>query len=270
MRYAALVLACGLAAVAAAAPPSAPTDAYPRAAAAYLVAVNGVPLWGRDIDRPLPPASLTKLMTALVATEDWQPEATLTVSRGAAAATGTRLGLRAGESLRLGDALDALLVVSANDACLALVEHVAGSEAAFVARMNARAAALGLAAMNFANACGFDASGHAASARDLLALARVALQVPAIAAAVAKPAIDFTTPGKRRFRRDAANIMIGRVPGAVGIKTGYTSRAGKCLIARVERGRDRVELVLLDAPERWTAADILITDAYAALAQSRR
>jgi D-alanyl-D-alanine carboxypeptidase (penicillin-binding protein 5/6) len=145
-------------------------DRFPAAGTAYVVAVNGRPVWARAPDSPLPPASLTKIMTALVVLErDFSPGAWLRVSPRAAAATGSRLGLRAGEELTVGDALTATLVSSANDACRALAEHVGGSEGAFVRRMNERARELGLHATHFENACGHDAPGHRSSARDLLA-----------------------------------------------------------------------------------------------------
>ena len=116
--------------------PESIADPYPNAAAAYLVSVDGALLWTRAPDRALPPASLTKIMTALLLVEDWKPEAVVSVSSEAAAATGSRLGLRVGDRLRFADAFDALLVGSANDACLALAEHAAGSVAHFVERMN--------------------------------------------------------------------------------------------------------------------------------------
>ena len=255
-------------ALAQAAPPA--TDPYPKAAEAYLVTVNGVVLWQRAADRPLPPASLTKLMTALVLLDDWQPEAIVSVSPHAAAATGSRLGLRAGDRLRLADAVDALLVASANDACLALAEHAAGTVATFVSRMNARAEALGLKATHFENPCGLDAPGHLSTAQDLHRLAGRAMQSKEIARAVARPAVEVRTLEGRVLRKPSGNQLLGRVPGAVGVKTGFTARAGKCLAALVRRGNDEVGLVLLDAPERWWAASILIDDAFAALDAARR
>jgi len=245
-------------------------DPYPKAAAAYLVTVNGAVLWQRAPERPLPPASLTKIMTALVLLDDWQPEAVVRVSPRAAAAIGSRIGLRAGDELRLADAFDALLVASANDACLALAEHAAGSVERFVARMNARARALELAATTFKNPCGLDEPGHLSTARDLQRLANRAMQAPEIARAVALPTVEVRTLAGRALRKPSGNLLLGRVPGAIGVKTGYTRRAGKCLAALVRRGRDEVSLVMLDAPDRWWTASILIDDAFAALDAARR
>lgn len=245
-------------------------DPYPKAAAAYLVTVNGAVLWQRAPERPLPPASLTKIMTALVLLDDWQPETVVRVSPRAAAAIGSRIGLRAGDALRLADAFDALLVASANDACLALAEHAAGSVERFVARMNAKARALELAATTFKNPCGLDEPGHLSTVRDLQRLANRAMQAPEIARAVALPTVEVRTLAGRALRKPSGNLLLGRVPGAIGVKTGYTRRAGKCLAALVRRGRDEVSLVMLDAPDRWWTASILIDDAFAALDAARR
>lgn len=258
------------AAVAAPTRPAASEDPYPKAAAAYLVTVNGAVLWQRAPERPLPPASLTKIMTALVLLDDWQPEAVVRVSPRAAAATGSRIGLHAGDELRLADAFDALLVGSANDACLALAEHAAGSVEHFVVRMNAKARAFALAATTFKNPCGLDEPGHLSTARDLQRLANRAMQAPEIARAVALPTVEVRTLAGRELRKPSGNLLLGRVPGAIGVKTGYTQRAGKCLAALVRRGRDEVSLVMLDAPDRWWTASILIDDAFAALDAARR
>ena len=131
-RLAGLVLALLLPLAVMPAESGLPADPWPKAAAAYLVVVNGAVLWARAPDRALPPASLTKIMTALLVLEHWAPEEIVTISPLAAAATGSRLGLRASEQLSMASAFEALLVNSANDACLALAEHVAGSVAGFV------------------------------------------------------------------------------------------------------------------------------------------
>src|SRR5262245_15086582 len=102
-------------------------DLFPRAASAYIVAINGKPRWSREPDSQHAPASLTKVLTALVVLEQgWQPHAVITVSARAGKATGARLGLRAGDRAYAAELLEAMLVASANDACLALAEATAG------------------------------------------------------------------------------------------------------------------------------------------------
>jgi D-alanyl-D-alanine carboxypeptidase (penicillin-binding protein 5/6) len=207
-------------------------------------------------------------MTALVLLDsEWRPDAVVTVSARAAAAGGTRLGLEAGETMRAGDLLTAMLIRSANDAAVALAEHAAGSVERFVERMNERAAELGLDGTRFANPTGFDAPGQTSSARDLARLAETALGLPEFARTVALDRAQVATVEGRRFDVATSNALLGRVPGARGVKTGFTSLAGKCLVAFVERDGHRVLAVLLDAPDRWWAADAMIGEAFdAALA----
>lgn len=250
--------------------PASALDPYPKAAAAYLVVVNGEVLWEREPDRALPPASLTKMMTALLLLEDWKPDAIVHVSAHAAAATGSRIGLRAGDRLRVGDAFTALLVASANDACLALAEHASGSVARFVSRMNARAHELELRATTFRNPCGLDEPGHLSSARDLHRLAEQAMRLPEFARTVARTSVELQTQGGRRLRHASGNLLLGRYPGALGIKSGFTSRAGKCLAALARRNQTEVAVVLLNAPDRWWTASILLDDAFAARDAARR
>lgn len=248
---------------------SPPPDPWPRAAAAYLVVVNGAVLWARAPDRALPPASLTKIMTALLVLDRWSPNAVVTVSPVAAAATGSRLGLRTGEQLTMASAFEALLVASANDACTALAEHTAGSVAEFVQLMNRKAQALHLDATRFRNPCGLDAPGHRSSASDLYRLTKLAMNKPEFARAVKMPGIAISTVGGRHLEKSSGNQLLGRLAGTVGVKSGFTSGAGKCLVALVRRGADEVTVVLLDAPDRWWSASILIEDAFAALDASR-
>lgn len=240
-----------------------PEDRFPSAAASYLVAVGGEELWARSPDAPRAPASLTKIMTALLALEQGvDPRAWARISPRAARATGSRLGLRAGESLRTGDLLAAALVSSANDACLALAEHLGGSAEAFVARMNARARALGLGATTFRNPCGHDAPGHRSSARDLLRLTRAALALPAFRELVGRERVRVETRGGRVLEAATGNALLGRLAGARGVKSGFTPGAGKCLVALAERGGIEVLLVLLDAPDRWWAAAGMVEAAF--------
>lgn len=246
---------------------AAPIDAYPGAAAAYIVVADGRPLWVREAAVPRQPASLTKLLTALVLLEGgWHPEAEVVVSSRAAGVEGTRLGLRAGETIRARDALVALLVRSANDACIALAEHTAGSLPAFAARMNARAATLGLHDSRFVHPCGLDAPGQKSSARDLLRVAIAAMDEPEIARIVALREAVVTTGGGRQLAMHNGNALLGRVDGVVGIKSGYTSGAGKCVIALARRGPHSVWLVMLDAPNRWWVAAGVIDAAFRDLA----
>jgi len=237
-------------------------DRFPGVAGAYLVRRDGVDLWGARVDAPLPPASLAKLMTALLVVEAGRADDVVTVSARAAGTGGARVGLRAGERLSVSALLAALLLRSANDACVALAEWRDGSEKAFVARMNARAAELGLAGTRFAGACGLDAAGQHSSARDLAALAERVLRQPALAALAARERMAIRSEGDRVFALVNTNAMLGRVPGVDGLKTGFTNGAGRCLVVSAERGGVRVLAVLLGAGDRWWDAVAMVEQAF--------
>jgi len=243
-------------------------DLFPEVASAYRVEIDGSPVWERKAQTRLPPASLTKLMTALLAIEQGDLQQITTISPAAARETGARLKLRTGERYSLQDLLAATLMASANDACHALADALAGSERAFVERMNRRAAELGMHDTHFENACGHDARGHYSSAFDLALLARKIIEQPALLQLTSR--IDErirSTDGKRDIRFENKNALVGRYRGAFGLKTGYTSRAGKCLIAYAKRGDTSVLLVLLHGNDRWwDAVDILDV----AFAEARR
>jgi serine-type D-Ala-D-Ala carboxypeptidase (penicillin-binding protein 5/6) len=227
-------------------------DRYPGLAAAYLVQVDDRDLWAGNADARLPPASLTKIMTALVVLADYRPNETVEASATAARATGTRMHLKAGDRLTTASLLTAMLMVSANDACAALAEHIGGSTPAFVARMNERAAQLGLANTRFENPCGFDAPGHYSSARDVAAMSRLAMQHPEFASIVARASDKVSSiDGRRSWPLKNRNALVGTYAPAIGIKTGYTGKAGKCLVAAAQKDGRRVLVVMLNAKSRW-------------------
>ena len=259
MRLAILLLAAaGFAASARAEAP------FPGGAAAYLVQVDGRTLWSHDADRALPPASLTKIMTALVFIESGMPlDGVVTVSARAQRAGGSRLGLKAGERMRAGDALAATLLRSANDACLALAEHVAGNKARFATLMNARARELGLSRTHFTNPCGHDEPRHRSSARDLAVLAGAAMAHPLFAELVATVDLRIATLEGRRFDVENKNEIVGRYPGAIGVKSGFTPEAGKCLVAAARRDGVTVLLVVLNGRNRWWDSVAVLDRAFA-------
>lgn len=254
----------GIVASAACAGAAGPGDPFGNIAAAYLVKVDGREVWARNADAPLPPASLAKMMTALLVLERADLRSVATVSRGAGRETGTRIGLAPGERVPVVDLLAATLMGSANDACRALAEHVAGSEARFVELMNARARMAGLTGTHFANACGHDAPGMRSTARDLARLAETAMGNPVFARlARLEDGWIATADGGRKFPLENRNLLIGRYRGAIGVKTGFTASAGKCLVALAEREGIRVLLVLLNAPDRWWKAEEILDAAFA-------
>ena len=253
-----LLLAVALAAGAA----RAADDPYPWIASAYVVKRDGVLLWAGQPDARLPPASLAKMMTALLALERGKLDENVTVGRGVLKATGTRMGLKPGETLRAGDLLAATVVRSANDACQALADFLDGKD--FVARMNSRAAALGMKNTHFADPCGHDREGQYASAADLARLAEEVMKHAEYLRLARQEKISFKTAGGRAFTVRTTNALLGRYQGAIGLKTGYTEGAGNCLVVLAERDGVLVLAVLLNAPNRWWNAVGLLDRAFAA------
>jgi len=237
-------------------------DPYPWIAAAYVVKRDGALLWAGSPDLPLPPASLAKMMTALIALERGKLDETVTVGKGVLQETGTRIGLKPGEKLRARDLLAATVVRSANDACRALADSI--DEKDFVSRMNSRAAALGMKNTRFADRCGHDRDGQYASAADLARLAEQVMRHDEYLRLARLEKVSFKTLEGRAFNLRNTNALIGRYEGAIGLKTGYTAGAGNCLVALVERDGVRVLAVLLNAPNRWWNAVGLLDRAFAA------
>ncbi len=221
-----------------------------KAKAALLVdADTGQTLYSlRSRDR-LPPASTSKMMTALVVIDRAALDERVTVSARAAATEGSRMGLRAGETLTVGDLLHGLLLPSGNDAAAALAEHVGGSEAEFVRLMNAAAATLELTETRFTDPHGMDDATQWSSAADLMKIARAAMARPAFAAIVAKA--SATVAGHQLTN---TNQLLGTNPQVDGVKTGTTDAAGECLVASLNQRGHRLFLVLLGSSDRYDDA----------------
>lgn len=229
-----------------------------KASALYLIELkSGRVLLEKDATRRLPPASLTKLMTALVALEAATPEQVVRVDRRALVHRSS-LKLHSGEQFLLRDLLTAMLVTSANDACEAIAWHVGGDVGRFVTMMNERARTLGLKNTHFANACGFDAPGHYSTAADLAKLTGQALQVPAISMMVRTITRDIASvDGTRQVLLRSTNELL-LDPDVNGVKTGYTSKAGRCLIASMFKDGHRLLLVGLNVTDRREQATSLL------------
>ena len=245
-RLLALLLVCS---AAAAAPRPVPVPP-PVAARAYVLvdALSGRMLAAAGEAEPLEPASLTKLMTAYLvfeAVRDGQLtlERTVTASVNAVAAPGTRMFLSAGQSATVAQLLQGLIVISANDAAVALAEAVATTEAAFVERMNQRAQRMGLTRSRFANCTGEPAPGHQASARDLATIAAALVRdFPQHYALYAQR--ELTWNGMKQTNR---NRLLWIDPAVDGLQAGFTEVAGYGLAASARRGERRLVSVVLGA-----------------------
>jgi D-alanyl-D-alanine carboxypeptidase (penicillin-binding protein 5/6) len=233
-------------------------DPFPLVADAYLVELDGEVVWEKQPDKQLPQASLTKLMTGLLVLEHNQLQDITIIKADAARETGSRLLLKQGDQFRVHDLLEVTLIASANDACHALADHIAGNEAEFVKLMNKRAFELGLTHTRFQNACGHDAPDHYSSVSDLASLAHEILKHPEVTDITSLQYITITSLNGHSYKGKNKNALIGRYSGAIGLKTGSTDNAGKCLVAYVKRDGHDVLLVMLHGQDRWwDAVDML-------------
>lgn len=237
------------------------------AASALLVdAASGQTLWAEHPTARRAPASLTKMMTALLVRQDDPLTATFTVSADAAATPGSRMGLAAGERLTVDQLLYGLLLPSGNDAAVALAEGTSGSEAAFVAAMNARAAVMGLQGTHFVNPHGLDAAGHYSTAADLATLGRAVLADPVLSQIVdtRHEALDATGPGgPAPFDLTNLNQLLFTYPGADGVKTGTTEEAGQNLVGAAKRDGHQLLVVVLGSDDRYADAVALLNMGWA-------
>lgn len=238
------VCALALAGVAHASPPEI-TDAR-----AYLV-VNGATgetLVARNARARVPIASITKLMTALVALQHLAPDDIVAVTTGAAAVGESSVPLRPGQRITVRDLLEAALIQSANNAAVALGAAAAGGDVRrFVDWMNTRARQLGLRDTRFVRPDGLDVAGQVSSARDVSILGRVAMR-NAIIRDIVRRRSDTIEDGTFTVR--TWNDLLGVVPGLIGVKTGHTDDAGWCQVAAVRRAGYTIYAVILGSPTR--------------------
>lgn len=221
-------------------------------------------LYQKDLLERVPIASITKLMTAIGVLEgapDRSLAESVTVSRRAAETDGQEAGLVMGEQVPARTLFDLMLVVSANDAAVALAEHV-GSQlaqpgedtlAAFVRTMNTRARALGLTDTSFANPAGLDDPNNFSTAADLVTLVKETRVYPEIWEALGKPSVTFTNPVGRVRTLRTTNDLLGVLTGLEGGKTGFTTDAGASMVAvsRIGPKQARVVTVILGSTDRF-------------------
>lgn len=230
-------------------PPSTEEPRVDAATAALADLDSGRILFESGSEDPRPIASITKIMTALLVIERSRPTETVVASLNATGQGGAELGLQPGEERTVRELLIATLLQSANDAAVALAEHVSGSVDAFVDDMNARAEDLGMDDTVFRSPTGLDDEGRS-TARDLLILSSEAFLNATFAGVVstrfAKVPSDAGDPRRLQNR----NALLWLYDGAFGGKTGYTAAAGFCLVAAAERDGLRLAAVVLGAPEQ--------------------
>lgn len=248
---------------------AAPAPPEVAAPSAILVErTSGTVLYEKNSHEKLAPASVTKIMTMLLTVEALERgqislEDEVVTSDHAASMGGSQIYLEPGERMSLHDMLKSIAVSSANDACVAVAEHIAGNEATFVAMMNDRAAALGMQDTHFVNCCGLDSEEHYTTAYDISLMSRELLKHEMIRAYTT---IWMDTVRGGEFGLSNTNKLVRFYDGTTGVKTGYTSKAGYCVSASAEREGMELIAVIMKAdtsPHRNADASGLLNFGFA-------
>jgi serine-type D-Ala-D-Ala carboxypeptidase (penicillin-binding protein 5/6) len=237
----------------------------PRAAIAFDVR-SGRVLWRRNPLAPMPIASITKLMTALLVAENTRNDDPVLITPDALHYSGSGVGLLPkGRHVSVKALLYGLLLPSGNDAAIALADHVAHTQPRFVRMMNAKARSLGLRCTRYVSPHGLE-PGNRSCAADLAALSRVVLRHARLATIVrsAHAVVRFPIKGGKLWLNNTNPLLRMGYPGTIGLKTGDTDEAGHCLIAVVRRGARTVGVVLLNSPNPQRQARTLLAKAFKA------
>ncbi len=227
----------------------------------------GTLIFSKNPHRRLPPASLTKIVTAIIALETADLNDVVTVDvDGFYYGDGTVMGLETGMQMSLQDLMYGLLLPSGNDAAVAIARYVAGDVPAFVARMNAKVRTLGLQDTHFTNPHGLDAPSHYSSAYDMAMLARYAMKNPILAQIVSTQVWQPAWDGPQLWN---GNLLLWLYPGSDGVKIGWTEKAGQTIVASAQRDGRRLFVALLGSEDRYSDAIMLLDWAFDSSAWSR-
>ena len=221
-------------------------------AAVVMDAGSGRVLYEKNAHEPLPMASTTKILTALLTLEQENLDEWFRVDAQAIRVEGSSMGLREGDEVTLRALAYGMLLPSGNDAANAAAVRIAGSLEGFAQLMNERAQELGMSESHFVTPSGLHDPGHYASAYDMALLARHALENPDFAAICGQSSaqVSFGQPPYPRWLKNH-NRLLREYPGTVGVKTGFTDAAGRCLVSCVQRGAVRLICVTLNCPDDW-------------------
>lgn len=226
-----------------------------------MEASTGTVLHEKDMNKVLPPASITKIMTLLLIYEALEDgtitkETIVTTTEHAASMGGSQVYLETGEQQTVETLIKCICISSANDACVAMAEHLAGTEEAFVDEMNEKAKELGMNNTHFVNCCGLDVDGHVSTAYDIaLMSAELMRRFPDIMTYTTRrldTMIHTTNKGSSEFGLTNTNKLISSYEGITGLKTGSTSKARYCLSATAKRNDIDMIAVVLSAPDTKT------------------
>ena len=212
--------------------------------AVLMEAESGRVLWEKNAEAPLPNASTTKIMTCLIALESGMLDDTVTVSPNAASKPETRMGLSAGEKIKLRDLLYPMMLESANDAAVAVAEHIAGSEEEFCDMMDERAIEIGATDTDFETANGLDRDGHHSTAMDMARITAYALENEDFREIISAPSATVKSD-RRTYTVANKDRLLKEYDGAIGVKTGFTGLAGQCFVGAAKRdGMTLISVVL--------------------------
>jgi D-alanyl-D-alanine carboxypeptidase (penicillin-binding protein 5/6) len=212
-----------------------------------------------------PPASTTKLMTAIIVLENANLSDVVTISRNASRVSPHRAGLIKGDQITVEQLLYAALVNSANDAAVALSEAVAGSEKRFVAMMNMKARSIGALNTRFANSSGLPAAGQYTTAYDLARIMNYALRYQKLKEIIGTRVVKISTENGNSFSLRNTNMLLWSEENVIGGKTGYTRKAMHCLVCAAERGNEIVIIAILGSQSRkhlWRESGNLISKGF--------
>lgn len=228
-------------------------------AAVAVDARSGAVYFARNQDLPLPPASTTKLLTAIIALRHTAPDELMRVSANAASMPPSKAYLKAGTVFTSRAMLQALLMKSANDASVVIAEHIGGSVPGFARLMNQTARSLGASNSNFITPNGLPTPGHYSTARDMAAIMRTALQTPGMRGILSTPtdAIEPVSGGPRRIALRSTNRMLWRDDLAVIGKTGWTREAKRCFVGMTSANGHEVIIAILGSNNLWADVELL-------------
>lgn len=223
--------------------------------ACLIDAEDNAVLYGKDEDRIMHPASTTKIMTAIIALESGKLDEPLVITPYAVNTEPSSLGLRLGDRITLREALAGMLLVSGNDAAVAVAETVAGSVPEFARLMNEKARSLGAYNTHFLNPHGLTAQGHYSTAHDMAIIAAYAMKNPLFREMVGRTSYNMKyMDGHTKYVTTTNRFLKSGFPGANGIKTGFTNAAGDCLVASATRGLKTMIAVFYNDDYRWDDA----------------
>jgi serine-type D-Ala-D-Ala carboxypeptidase (penicillin-binding protein 5/6) len=228
-----------------------------RVSARNAIAIDGKSmevLWGQKGYEIVPMASTTKILTSLIAINYGDLDRKVTISKNASSIRGSTVGYKAGEEVTMRELLFGLMFRSGNDAAIAIAEDIGGSIDNFSNIMNDFARSLGIIDSHFESPHGLDSAKHYSSAYDLAILTAKGMESDIFREIVGEKVIY---KDKYNFTRDYQNInkILYRIPGANGVKTGYTGGAGKCLVSSVNYNDRNIIIVVLNCPDRWNVTE---------------